>query len=95
VVIGVACGAICLLLLFTTPKESKVSIDLSASSNIIALYKMSFPTPQIYLSGIVTGLLFVPFTVFAMTWAISFLVKNQGIDRHTDFLLVQWFRWAG
>jgi MFS family permease len=35
------------------------------------------------MSGLISGLLFVPTTVFAMTWAISFLVNDRGMDRNT------------
>jgi len=43
--------------------------------------------PQSYLCGLVGGLLFLPTTVFAMTWAVSFLQEGwhvaypQAVDR--------------
>lgn len=64
-IVGAVCGLICLMLLLTTPKEAKVSNDLSTYSKIIIPYKIVFSNPQTYLSGIISGLLFVPTTVFA------------------------------
>jgi MFS family permease len=81
-VMGVACGLISLLLVFSTPKEIPEPGSPKISGNIIAPYKVVFSNPQSYLSGLISGLLFVPTTVFAMTWGISFLVGDRGMDRH-------------
>ncbi|KLT65641.1 MFS transporter [Pedobacter sp. BMA] len=86
VIIGSACGVICLMLLLTTPKEPKTSNGLTATY-IIGSYKIVFTNPQTYLSWLISGLLFVPTTVFAMTWAISFLVHDRGVDRHAAVLI--------
>jgi MFS family permease len=83
IVMGVACGFISLLLLFTTPKEASVPTSGKVSNNVILPYKIVFSNPQSYMSGLISGLLFVPTTVFAMTWAISFLVNDRGMDRNT------------
>jgi MFS family permease len=84
IIMGVACGVICLFLLFTTPRETTDPEKVSGS--IIAPYKVVFSNPQSYLSGLISGLLFVPTTVFAMTWGISFLVGDRGMDRHAAVL---------
>ncbi len=82
IVMGIACGIICLLLLFTTPKE-EIALDQKAlSRNVFAPYKIVFSNPQSFLNGLISGLLFVPTTVFAMTWGISFLVIDLQMDRH-------------
>jgi MFS family permease len=86
IIMGVACGVICLLLLFTTPKEATDPSHAKASGSIIAPYKVVFSNAQSYLSGLISGLLFVPTTVFAMTWGISFLVTDRGMDRHAAVL---------
>jgi MFS family permease len=39
------------------------------------------------VSGIISGLLFVPTTVFAMTWGITFLVADRGMDKHLAVLV--------
>jgi MFS family permease len=84
IIMGVACGVISLFLGFTTPREA--TDPEKASGSIIAPYKVVFSNPQSYLSGLISGLLFVPTTVFAMTWGISFLVGDRGMDRHAAVL---------
>jgi MFS family permease len=84
IVMGVACGLVSLLLLFTTPKEARtLGTGNKGLQNVILPYKTVFSNPQSYLSGLISGLLFVPTTVFAMTWAISFLVNDREMDRNT------------
>ena len=83
VVMGVACGLIAILLVFTTPKEVREPDAAKASRNIILPYKVVFSNPQSYMSGLISGLLFVPTTVFAMTWAISFFVNDREMIRNT------------
>lgn len=86
IVMGAACGVICLLLLLTTPKEVREPNTTHTSDSFITPYKIVFSNLQSYLSGIISGLLFVPTTVFAMTWGISFLVTDRGMDRHAAVL---------
>jgi MFS family permease len=86
IIMGVVCGLVCLLLLLSTPKEEADPGADKVSGNIIAPYKVVFTNPQSYLSGLISGLLFVPTTVFAMTWGISFLVIDRGMDRHAAVL---------
>ncbi|TDO20774.1 MFS transporter [Pedobacter duraquae] len=86
IVMGAACGIICLLLLLTTPKEVREPNTTHTSDSFITPYKIVFSNLQSYLSGIISGLLFVPTTVFAMTWGISFLVTDRGMDRHAAVL---------
>ena len=82
IVMGAACGLVSLLLLFTTPKEASASGPGKVSRNVILPYKIVFSNPQSYMSGLISGLLFVPTTVFAMTWAISFFVNDREMDRN-------------
>jgi len=86
IVMGAACGIICLLLVFTTPKEEEAGIQKKVQGNILVPYKVVFSNLQSYINGLISGLLFVPTTVFAMTWGISFLVTDRGIDRHAAVL---------
>jgi MFS family permease len=82
IVMGAACGIVCLLLLFTTPREVAEPGQRKVSGNIFAPYKIVFSNPQSFLNGLISGLLFVPTTVFAMTWGISFLVTDRGMEHH-------------
>ena len=83
IVMGAACGLIAILLVFTTPKEVSEHGAAKVSRNIILPYKIVFSNPQSYMSGLISGLLFVPTTVFAMTWAISFFVNDREMNRNT------------
>lgn len=82
VVMGVSCGIVAVMLLLSTPKEEVLSGAVRVPGNIILPYKIVFSNPQSYLSGLISGLLFVPTTVFAMTWAISFFIQDRGMDRN-------------
>jgi MFS family permease len=87
IIMGVACGIICLLLYFTAPKEVIFNKREKSTFNIIEPYKIVFTNVQSYLSGIISGLLFVPTTVFAMTWAISFFVQDRGMSRDSAVIV--------
>lgn len=86
VVMGIACGVVSLMLLFSTPKELIVNDPGKAAVSLIQPYRIVFTNPQSYLSGLISGLLFVPTTVFAMTWAISFFIQDRGMDRNVAVL---------
>jgi len=78
--VGSACGIVSVLLFFTTPKEDKSVAHQQTSANILMPYKIVFTNIQSYLSGIISGLLFAPTTVFAMTWGISFLQEDRLVN---------------
>jgi len=46
-------------------------------------YKIVFSNPQSWFCGIISGLLFAPTTIFAMTWAVDFFQKDRAFDFHT------------
>lgn len=87
IVIGAACGIIAIVLYFTTPKEEIHTDRKKIAGSIVAPYKIVFSNPQSYFSGIISGLLFVPTTVFAMTWGITFLMADRGMDKHLAVLV--------
>jgi MFS family permease len=87
IVIGAACGIIAIILFFTTPNEEIDTDRKKLAGSIVAPYKIVFSNPQSYVSGIISGLLFVPTTVFAMTWGITFLVADRGMDKHLAVLV--------
>jgi MFS family permease len=76
----VACAIICagigLGLLEIIPRETKEPHPGSALSSIITPYKTVFSNPQSWLSGLISGLLFAPTTIFAMTWGIAFFQQD-------------------
>jgi len=76
--IGIACGITAMLLYFTTPGENKTREQQSGLINIIEPYKIVFKNLQSYLSGLLSGLLFAPTTIFAMTWGVAFFQRDRG-----------------
>lgn len=75
--------AFCLFFVIPNEKKSEVSTE-NESKNIGYLdpYKIVFKNPQSWLCGIISGLLFAPTTIFAMTWAVSFFQKDKGFIFH-------------
>ena len=78
---------IAVAMFIATPREH---LSQGANASIwttFAPYKIVLTNPQSYLCGLCGGLLFLPTTVFAMTWAVSFLQEGwhvaypQAVDR--------------
>jgi len=77
---GVLTLFIAVAMLIATPREH---LSQGANASIwttFAPYKIVLTNPQSYLCGLVGGLLFLPTTVFAMTWAVSFLQEGWQLD---------------
>lgn len=51
--------------------------------SLLEPYKIVFSNPQSWYCGIISGLLFAPTTIFAMTWAVAFFQKDLAFDFHT------------
>ncbi|WP_116788160.1 MFS transporter [Flavobacterium psychrotrophum] len=62
-----------------TPKDKIVPVSKSNTS-ILLPYKIVFSNIQSYMCGLVSGLLFAPTTVFAMTWGVAFFQSGRGLD---------------
>lgn len=70
---------------FVTPAnvtEKKEESTLK-KQGILEPYKIVFSNPQSWFCGIISGLLFAPTTIFAMTWAVDFFQKDRALDFHT------------
>ncbi|MFC3562855.1 MFS transporter [Pedobacter jamesrossensis] len=74
---AVLCGIICVLLYLTVPKEKPNPENKKNMAGILMPYKIVFSNPQSYLSGMISGLLFAPTTIFAMTWGVAFLQHDR------------------
>jgi MFS family permease len=77
---GVITLLIAVAMFVATPRE-----DLSQGSDAgiwttVAPYKTVLTNPQSYLCGLIGGLLFLPTTVGAMTWGVSFLQEGWNLD---------------
>jgi len=80
IIIGIACAVVSILIFLVTPKEDKVSERSAPLLNMLAPYSIVFTNSQSYLSGLISGLLFAPTTIFAMTWGVSFLQNDRQVS---------------
>jgi len=82
---GVIATVICVLLYIITPRESIIR-DAGGVKGIFAPYRIVFKNPQSYLTGIISGLLFAPTTIFAMTWGVAFFQQDRALNYHQAVL---------
>ncbi|MFC0777935.1 MFS transporter [Flavobacterium sp. HJSW_4] len=70
---------------FITPADlaEKKEESIVKKQGILEPYKIVFSNPQSWFCGIISGLLFAPTTIFAMTWAVDFFQKDRALDFHT------------
>ncbi|MEN4762142.1 MFS transporter [Chryseobacterium sp. C39-AII1] len=72
-------------LFFVIPKEKKAEESTETGAKPMGYlepYKIVFKNPQSWLCGIISGLLFAPTTIFAMTWAVAFFEKDKQFVFH-------------
>lgn len=82
IIAGVLCIIPAVAMLFITPKSSEEEIEKSKQTSFIEPFKIIFSNPNSWLTGIISGLLFIPTTIFAMTWAVPFFKLDLGFDAH-------------
>ncbi|PBJ12274.1 MFS transporter [Flavobacterium sp. ACN6] len=70
---------------FVTPANvaDKNAESTEKKQSLLNPYKIVFSNPQSWYCGIISGLLFAPTTIFAMTWAVAFFQKDRAFDFHT------------
>jgi MFS family permease len=76
---GVITLFIALAMFIVTPREHLAQSSASIWTTF-APYKTVLTNPQSYLCGLCGGLLFLPTTVGAMTWGVSFLQEGWHVD---------------
>lgn len=72
-------------LFFVIPTEKKAEESTEAGAKSVGYlepYKIVFRNPQSWLCGMISGLLFAPTTIFAMTWAVAFFEKDKNFVFH-------------
>ncbi len=74
---GIAGLAISACLLSFLPRETHVP-SAGGLANAIRSLKTVFVNPQSILCGLISGLLFMPTTIFGMTWGVRFLQEARG-----------------
>jgi MFS family permease len=73
---GAVTLVIAVAMFIATPREHLSQGGNASIWTTFAPYKIVLTNPQSYLCGLVGGLLFLPTTVFAMTWGVSFLQEG-------------------
>jgi MFS family permease len=76
---GILGLAISAALFFFLPKESRQpTAGASGYASVFKSLKTVFLNPQSILCGLVSGLLFIPTTILAMTWGVRFVQEARG-----------------
>src|SRR5262249_13260654 len=76
---AVATFVIAVAMFVVTPHE-RPAVSKGSLWSTFAPYKVVLTNPQSYLCGLCGGLLFLPTTVGAMTWGVSFLQEGWHVD---------------
>jgi MFS family permease len=66
------------LFLFLPKEERRPSTGGTGLASLIRPLGKVFANPQSILCGLISGLLFVPTTIFGMTWGVRFLQEGRG-----------------
>ncbi len=74
---GLLIGA---LLFVMIPKEQKTESPESGQKSAAAAFVVVFKNPQSILCGLISGLLFIPTTIFDMVWGVRFLQEAHGVE---------------
>jgi MFS family permease len=77
---GIITLFIALAMFIATPREHPTESSTASIWATFAPYKTVLTNPQSYLCGFCGGLLFLPTTVGAMTWGVSFLEQGWHVD---------------
>lgn len=83
IVMGIAGLAIGLILFLLLPKEEKSNDQSNFLKSTLSAFKVVFKNPQSILCGMISGLLFIPTTIFDMVWGVQFLQDAHSFDYGT------------
>jgi MFS family permease len=78
--IGIASLVVSLVLVVVTPGRTAAD-SAGAGGSVLGPYGIVLSNPQSYLCGLISGLLFAPTTIGAMTWGVAFFQA----DRHLTY----------
>jgi MFS family permease len=79
--------AISVCLFIFLPKESSENSGKGGLASVVGALKKVFLNPQSILCGFISGLLFIPTTIFGMTWGVRFLQEARGREYETAVTL--------
>jgi sugar phosphate permease len=78
--------AISVLLFFLLPPAKPTQQRDDWLKNAGSAFRVVFRNPQSILCGVIAGLLFIPTTIFDMTWGVRYLQEGRGFDYATAVL---------
>ena len=78
--LGILGIAIAVSLYFLIPKENGTNKAENWTKSAVAGFKTVFSNPNSILCGLISGLLFIPTTIFDMIWGVRFLEDAFGVD---------------
>lgn len=86
---GVLGLAISVALLLFLPNESRQSADAHRGGlgKVVKSLGSVFLNPQSILCGLISGLIFIPTTIFGMTWGVRFLQEARGREYDAAVML--------
>jgi len=76
-IVGLGIGAV--LFVFLPREEQRVRTHHQTKS-VAAAFKAVFKNPQSILCGLISGLLFIPTTIFDMVWGVRYLQEAHSMD---------------
>ena len=79
-ILGFAISALLLSLLPSSPPTTVVDRGEDWLQQATGALRHVFRNPQSILCGAIAGLLFIPTTIFDMTWGVRFLEEARGLD---------------
>jgi MFS family permease len=77
--------AVCLFVFL--PKEPPAAARRDGWASVLGALKTVFLNPQSWLCGLISGLLFIPTTILAMTWGVRFLQEARGREYQAAVML--------
>src|SRR5262249_37671895 len=83
---GVIGLVIAVLLFVLLPKPSTATAAKTPATNPLRALAIVFGNPQSWLCGFIAGLLFIPTTIFDMTWGVRYLEEAHGLEYATAVL---------
>jgi MFS family permease len=83
---GIGGLAISVLLVYLLPAAKPGQGSEAWMKNAGSAFAVVFKNPQSILCGIIAGLLFIPTTIFDMTWGVRYLQEGRGFDYGTAVL---------
>lgn len=80
IAMGIGGLAISLLLFIILPKEQAAEPADSWFKSSATAFSIVFKNPQSILCGLISGLLFIPTTIFDMVWGVRYLQEAHGLE---------------